>query len=73
MEKLEAMILQKHNIKPRGPAAAEEPAAAPAGKKEASAKGEALAPDGKPVVKIAPPAAKNGAAEEPKRAPKPAN
>ncbi len=76
MDKLEAMILQKHNIKPRaGDAVVQESAAAaaPAGKKE---KGEALAPDGKPVVKLAPPpAVRNGApAEEPKRAPtKPAN
>ncbi len=74
MDKLEAMILQKHNIKARGAAAPEEPAApAPNGKKDA--KGE-LAPDGKPVVKLppAPAGARNGApAEEPKRAPKPAN
>jgi recombination protein RecA len=71
MDKLEAMILTKHNIK-RGAAAAaaEEPAAA--GKR-----GDALAPDGKPVVKIPAPAAaaKNGtAAPDDKRpAGKPAN
>jgi recombination protein RecA len=77
MEKLEAQILAKHNIKPRAAAAEETPA--PAAKKDGKDKAE-LAPDGKPVVKIpaataaAPPPARNGAAaEEPKRAPKPAN
>ena len=72
MEKLEAMILQKHNIKRTQAAGAVEEPAAPTkgGKGDAS-----LAPDGKPVVKI--PAAKNGAApgkeDEPKRTGKPAN
>ena len=85
MGKLEAMILSKHNIKGRTPeekgAAARE--AKDAKDKEAkdakdekgapvAAKAE-VAPDGKPVVKMAPPA-KNGVAPDDKRAaPKPAN
>jgi recombination protein RecA len=78
MDRLEAQILEKHNIKPR-PAAVEE-TSAPAAKKDGKDKTE-LAPDGKPVVKIPaattaaapPPPRSAAAAEEPKRAPKPAN
>jgi recombination protein RecA len=73
MDKLEAMILAKHNIKRAG-------AAAPADEAAAGAKkGEVLAPDGKPVVKLAAtPPAKNGAAparehDEKRPAGKPAN
>jgi recombination protein RecA len=72
MDKLEAMILAKHGIKRSGAAAAaEEPAAAAKGDK----KDEKLAPDGKPVVKLAPtPPAKNGTATaDDKRPGKPAN
>ena len=67
MDKLEAMILAKHNIKRSGTAAAA--AAAATGE---SANAPKLAPDGKPVVKIPPadtkpgaPPAKNGATTKP--------
>jgi recombination protein RecA len=81
MDKLEAMILAKHNIKGRGGAVPEVDANANANgnanaksgadtKADANAKG-AVAPDGKPVVRLSPPA-KNGATDE-KRAGKPAN
>ncbi|AKU95915.1 RecA protein [Labilithrix luteola] len=81
MEKLEGMILSKHNIKRANGAAPVEEAPAPVSVK--GAKGEAkesakesakeTAPDGKPVVRIPP---KNGAPskdDEPKRPGKPAN
>ncbi len=88
MEKLEGMILTKHNIK-RGGAAEKAADAVSAAKAADAAKAEAradkgaakpdakaeVAPDGKPVVRLPPPA-KNGAAAAPdeKRAPaKPAN
>jgi recombination protein RecA len=75
MDKLEAMILAKHNI-PRPGGASAEAADPPAGKKSEESKGKAgqeLAPDGKPVVRMAPaPAAKNGA-EEKRPSAKPAN
>ncbi len=70
-DKLEAMILAKHGIKPRtgdAPAAAE-PAKADA--KDAK-KGD-VAPDGKPVVRIPAAGAKNGVADEKRPAGKPAN
>ncbi len=60
LDKLEAMILAKHNIKARGASAAGAADEAP------PAKSKELAPDGKPVVRIAA-QAKNGV-EEPKRA-----
>ena len=68
MEKLEAMILQKHNIK-RGAGAAEEPANS-SNATNANAKKPELAPDGKPIVKLAAadakaPPAKNGATTKP--------
>ncbi|MCL2777029.1 MAG: recombinase RecA [Polyangiaceae bacterium] len=76
MDKLEAQILARHNIKRGSTAASATPAvsAANAPNTNATAKAEAkpseLAPDGKPVVRI--PSGKNGAApskeEEPKRA-----
>ena len=74
MEKLEGMILSKHNIKRAG--ATEEPASTKAaGKAEGKDGKDPVAPDGKPVVRI--PAAKNGVAgkdeESTKRAGKPAN
>ena len=80
MDKLEAQILAKHDIKrsPTGAIAATTPDEAPAGASGASGASGAgkpgakpeVAPDGKPVVRI--PAAdparpKNGAAEDPKR------
>ena len=61
MEKLEALVLAKHNIKARS---SDPVPASEAPKKD-------VAPDGKPVVKMTAPV-KNGAAEE-KRAAKPAN
>jgi len=72
MDKLEAMILAKHNIKGRGGVTPEvETKSADAKDAKASPKGE-VAPDGKPVVRMAP--AKNGAAPDEKRpATKPAN
>jgi recombination protein RecA len=60
MDKLEGLILQKHNILRGGRPAASAPEA------EAPKKSEKpeLAPDGKPVVKLAPqPAPKNGVAK----------
>ena len=75
MDKLEAMILAKHNIKARGGVTPEVDTKADAKDAAKDAKGGAkgeLAPDGKPVVRLTP-AAKNGAADD-KRAPsKPAN
>ncbi len=88
MDKLESMILTKHNIRrgPGGTTTSEE--ATPAGKdapaSKAEAKGEAksegkkgeVAPDGKPVVRMTPPATpptKNGAHDDGKRSGKPAN
>jgi len=70
MDKLEAMILTKHNIKGRMPEIA---AATPSGKGDSSkASGKEIAPDGKPVIKMSPPpdgpkpsAAKNGATTKP--------
>ena len=78
MDKLEAMILAKHSIKGRGagptPEVDTKDAKADAkdakDAKAASKSGE-VAPDGKPVVRLNPPA-KNGAADE-KRPGKPAN
>ena len=79
MDKLEAMILTKHNIKSRtvdvgpDPKDGKEPKEA----KEPKASKADVAPDGKPVVRLSPaaaapaPAAKNGVEE--KRAGKPAN
>ncbi len=67
MEKLEALILAKHKIKPRAGAAAD----ADESKESKPSKAD-LAPDGKPVVRVAPTA--KGAASDEKRAPtKPAN
>ena len=77
MEKLEAMILAKHNIKPRtgvGPDAdtkAEAKDGKEAKEPKAGSKGE-VAPDGKPVVRMAP-SAKNGATDEKRPSTKPAN
>ena len=84
MDKLEAMILAKHNIKSRTVDVGPDPKEAKDAKEpkeakdaKASAKAE-VAPDGKPVVRLSPaaaapaaPAAKNGVEE--KRAGKPAN
>ena len=71
LDKLEAMILTKHKIK-RG-ADASAPAAEP-GKPESKPPTKAdVAPDGKPVVRMAAPAAKNGAADDKRPATKPAN
>jgi recombination protein RecA len=72
MDKLEAMILAKHNIKPRGTTVPEVDTKAEGkdGKDAKSAKGD-IAPDGKPVVRMSAPT-KNGVADE-KRASKPAN
>jgi recombination protein RecA len=56
MDKLEAMILAKHNIKGRGGSEAEPAADAKAAK--------ATAPDGKPVVRMSAPTAKNGVDEK---------
>jgi recombination protein RecA len=76
MEKLEALILAKHNIKGRGSAEAE---AKPESKDAKSSKADAsgrkseaqeVAPDGKPVVRMAP--GKNGVGDD-KRTSKPAN
>ena len=72
MDKLEAMILAKHNIKPRSGTPVEVEAAAPAKAAKADKdkdkdppKAE-VAPDGKPVVRLGPPAvAKNGAPTKP--------
>ena len=80
MNKLEAMILTKHNIK--GRVVAETPAATKDGKESKESKetkgAKEVAPDGKPVVRMTPaaaaaaaPAPKNGVEE--KRAGKPAN
>ena len=66
MDKLEAMILTKHNIKPRTGAT---PEVDTKDAKDAKAKGE-VAPDGKPVVRMSAPA-KNGVDD--KRPAKPAN
>ena len=73
MEKLEAMILTKHNIKPRPGATPEVETKDAKDTKDskASAKGE-VAPDGKPVVRMSAPA-KNGAADEKRSTSKPAN
>ncbi len=76
-DKLEALILAKHGIKPRnGDAAAAEPTKADAKDAPKDApkdkKGE-LAPDGKPVVRIPTASAKNGATDEKRPAGKPAN
>ena len=76
MEKLEAMILSKHNIKPRPGATPEVDTkdskdAKDAKDAKASAKAE-VAPDGKPVVRMNPPA-KNGVADEKRSTTKPAN
>ncbi|MBX3215514.1 MAG: recombinase RecA [Labilithrix sp.] len=76
MDKLEAMILTKHNIKGRGAGLTPEvdAKASPKGDAKADAKADAkgeVAPDGKPVVRMSPPA-KNGAADD-KRTGKPAN
>jgi recombination protein RecA len=76
MDKLEAMILTKHNIKPRTPqvSGADPKGSEKSEKGGADAKGadaKTIAPDGKPVVKMSPPT-KNGAADD-KRATKPAN
>jgi recombination protein RecA len=86
MDRLEAQILAKHNIRRGGAAPAVDDAAtakaagAPGGKTDKTDKADAkadFAPDGKPVVRIpsaAAPAAKNGAADDAKRAgAKPAN
>ncbi|MBX3224522.1 MAG: recombinase RecA [Labilithrix sp.] len=72
MDKLEAMILAKHNIKGRGAGLTPEvdAKAAPKGDAKGDAKGE-VAPDGKPVVRMSAPA-KNGAPDD-KRTGKPAN
>jgi recombination protein RecA len=78
MDKLEAMILTKHNIKGRGIAEGEakdgdkkEAAAKPADKAGDKKDAKEVAPDGKPVVRMTPPA-KNGV-EEKRPAGKPAN
>jgi recombination protein RecA len=63
MDKIEAMVLAKHDIKTRGAPAVEE---APAKKGEKD-----VAPDGKPVVKMAPP--KNGVDDAKRASAKPAN
>ena len=75
MEKLEKMILAKHNIKRSADAAA-----APEETPKETAKKADVAPDGKPVVRIPPAATKNGAggddaaaAKRPAAATKPAN
>ncbi|MBX3263748.1 MAG: DNA recombination/repair protein RecA, partial [Labilithrix sp.] len=68
MDKLEAMILAKHNIKGRGAGPTPEVDTKAAPKSESKAD---VAPDGKPVVRMSAPA-KNGAADD-KRAGKPAN
>ncbi|MBX3186412.1 MAG: recombinase RecA [Labilithrix sp.] len=72
MDKLEGMILAKHNIKRNGAAAPAEEAKEPAAAKGAKAE---VAPDGKPVVRIPAAAPKNGVADErnDKRPSKPAN
>jgi len=66
MEKLEGMILSKHNIKRNGAggsaAAADDKEASAKDSKDVSSKDpkkQELAPDGKPVVRIPPPPAKN--------------
>jgi recombination protein RecA len=64
MDKLEAMILAKHNIKPRNGSAAEADTKSDAkanekGSDKGKDKGE-LAPDGKPIVRLAPSAAEKG-------------
>jgi len=73
MEKLEAMILAKHNIKPRAGTTPEVDTkdAKDAKDAKASAKGD-VAPDGKPVVRMSAPS-KNGVADEKRPASKPAN
>jgi recombination protein RecA len=72
MDKLEAMILAKHNIKRGGAAGSAEEPAKQAGAKDAPKEGKELAPDGKPVVRMAAPT-KNGV-DDTKRPPaKPAN
>jgi recombination protein RecA len=74
MEKLEGMILAKHNIKPRSNALAPEvdtkDAKSDSKDAKATAKAE-VAPDGKPIVRMNAPA-KNGATDD-KRSGKPAN
>ena len=78
MDKLEAMILAKHNIK-RGPQAAKDIVAGEdavkeaASLKKAAAAASEVAPDGKPIVKMAPPAAGKTPPADEKRAGKPAN
>ena len=72
MDKLEAMILTKHNIKSRTGSTPEvdtKDAKDAKDSKDSKAKGE-VAPDGKPVVRLSPPA-KNGVDD--KRPAKPAN
>jgi recombination protein RecA len=69
MDKLEAMILAKHNIKPRGTTVHEVDTKTEA--KDGKGAKSDLAPDGKPIVRMPAPT-KNGVADE-KRASKPAN
>ncbi|MBX3234134.1 MAG: recombinase RecA [Labilithrix sp.] len=69
MDKLEAMILAKHNIKPRGGQAPSVDTKPDAKADAKDAKGKdgkpEVAPDGKPVVRMAAPPAKNGAPTKP--------
>ena len=72
-DKLEAMILAKHNIKTRtlGGDAAAEPSAKDA--KETKVDKKDLAPDGKPVVKMSPPPTNGKGGDDKKPTAKPAN
>jgi recombination protein RecA len=72
MEKLESMILEKNNIKGRaGSTTPDKAEAAPNVSGAPGKKSDSVAPDGKPVVRMATPPAKNGADE--RRPTKPAN
>jgi recombination protein RecA len=72
-DKLEQMILAKHNIKARHPGEQRDsPNAAAAPTAEPAKKGE-IAPDGKPVVRMSPPANGKNGTDEKKPAAKPAN
>ncbi len=70
MEKLESMILAKHNIKSRTPEVQGESKDSKDSKDSKSNEKQAVAPDGKPVVKMSAPT-KNGVDD--KRTGKPAN
>jgi recombination protein RecA len=73
MEKIEAMILEKHNIKGRATSEHEnDKKDGPKDGQKDMKKTDSVAPDGKPVVRMAPPAPKNGASDE-RRPTKPAN